>query len=293
MLPKFQKIEANINHSFYVEHMKFHHFTNPLQFHPDIEILLVIKGTGTRFVGDSVEHFGPGDLVMIGQNVPHVWYSDEEDAKENGNLDTEIIFVLFKKEIFGEHFWSLPESQSILRLINRSQRGIKVTGKSFEEISLLMKSICKAVGLNRITILLSILEIIALGKEYHFLTSPIVNHTINESDSNRLNKVYKYVSNNYQNEITLENVASIANLSTQAFCRYFKKRANKTFVKFLNEIRIAHARRLLIEEDLPISNICYTCGYSNVSYFIKQFKKIAGMTPLSYKKKYADYIYLN
>lgn len=82
MLPKFQKIEANINHSFYVEHMKFHHFPNPLQFHPDIEILLVIKGTGTRFVGDSVEHFGPGDLVMIGQNVPHVWYSDEKKQNQ-------------------------------------------------------------------------------------------------------------------------------------------------------------------------------------------------------------------
>ena len=292
MLPVFQKIEANINHSFYVEHMKFQHFPNPLQFHPDIEILLVIKGTGTRFVGDSVDHFGPGDLVMIGKNVPHVWSSDEKNVKENSNHNSEIIFILFKTEIFGEQFWDLPESQSIHKLIKLSQRGLKITGKSLEKIGLLMKSISKSTGLNRITLLLSILEIIASRKEYQFLASPIIQHTINESDSNRLSKVYWYVNNNYHNDITLENVATIANLSTPAFCRYFKKRANKTFIKFLNEIRIAHARRLLIQEDLPVKSICYTCGYSNVSYFIKQFKKIAGTTPLSYKKKYADDIYL-
>lgn len=290
MLPIFQKIEANINHSFYVEHMKFQHFPNPLQFHPDIEILFVIRGTGTRFVGDSVAHFGPGDLIMIGQNVPHVWYSDEKETKENSDLDTEIIFVLFKKEIFGDQFWDLPESQSILRLIKLSQRGIKVTGKSREMISQLMKSISDAVGLNRITLLLSILEIIASRKEYQFLASPIAQYTINESDSNRLSKVYKYVNNNYYNEITLENIAKIANLSTPAFCRYFKKRANKTFIKFLNEIRVANACRLLMVEDLPVASICYTCGYSNVSYFIKQFKKITGFTPLNYKKKYDNFI---
>jgi AraC-like DNA-binding protein len=292
MLPVFQKIEANINHSFYVEHLKFHHFPNPLQFHPEIEIMLVIKGTGTRFVGDSVEHFGPGDLVMIGQNVPHVWYSDDKYASVSKNHNSEIIFILFKREIFGEQFWELPESQSVLKLIKLSQRGIKVTGKSLEKITLLMKSISNSGGLKRLTLLLSILETMATGKEYQILASPIVQYSINETDSNRLNNVFKYVNNNYHNEITVENVARIANLSTPAFCRYFKKRANKTFIKFLNEIRISHACRLLVEEELPVANICYTCGYSNVSYFIKQFKKITGLTPLSYRKEYADQIYL-
>lgn len=201
--------------------------------------------------------------------------------------------MLFKKEIFGDQFWSLPESQRILRLINRAQRGIRVTGKSRDEISPLMKLISNSSGLKRITLLLSILEIIDLGKDYHFLTGPIVQHKINESDSNRLNKVYKYVNNNYHNEVTLEKVAEIANLSTPAFCRYFKKRANKTFIRFLNEIRIAHARRLLIDEELSVASICYTCGYSNVSYFIKQFKNITGFTPLNYKKKYGEFILLN
>ena len=288
MLPVFQKIEANINHSFYVEHMKLQYFPNPLQFHPDIEILYVIHGTGTRFVGDSIDRFGPGDLVMIGQNVPHVWYSDEKYTRENSNLFSEIIFILFKTEIFGEQFWQLPESKSITKLIQLSQRGIKLTGKTLGDISSLMRTISSSVGFNRITLLLSILEKIAAQKEYVFLASPIVQNTINESDSDRLNKVYKYVINNFHQEITLRHASSIANLSTPAFCRYFKKRANKTFIQFLNEIRISHACRVLAEEDLPVARICYACGYTNVSYFIRQFKGITGFTPLSYRKKYGD-----
>ena len=121
MQPVFQKIEANINFSFYVEQVKFPYFSNPLQFHPEIEILLVIDGRGTLFVGDSISSFGPGDLVMIGQNVPHVWFSNEKYTFENNNRNSEIIFILFKMEIFGEQFWHLPESKSIHKFITPTE----------------------------------------------------------------------------------------------------------------------------------------------------------------------------
>ena len=168
MQPVFQKIEANINHSFYVEQVKFPYFPNPLQFHPEIEFLYVIHGSGTRFVGDSVDRFGPGELVMIGQNVPHLWYSDEKFRQGNSNHFTEVIFILFKTEIFGDQFWRLPESKGILKLIQLSNRGIRLTGKTRNEISALMKAISVSVGFNRITLLLSMLEIIASQKDYQF-----------------------------------------------------------------------------------------------------------------------------
>jgi AraC-like DNA-binding protein len=287
MHPVFQKIEANINQSYYAEHQKFKYFPNPLQFHPEIELLYIVNGSGTRFVGDSVTRFDSGDLVMIGPNVPHLWYSDERFREGNSNLITEVIYILFKTDIFGEQFWNLPESKSIFKLIQLSQRGIRVTGKARNEVALLMKTICSSTGFRRITLLLAILEIIVSQKEYQVLASPIVQNSINESDSERLNKVYKYIINNSQQPITLEDVASIASLSASSFCRYFKKRTNKTFIQLLNEIRISHACRLLIEEDFPVTRICFNCGYENVSYFIKQFKGITGLTPLSYKKKYA------
>jgi len=287
MHPVFQKIEANINLSYYAEHQKFKYFPNPLAFHPEIEILYIVHGSGTRFIGDSVDRFGHGDLVMIGQNVPHLWYSDEKYRQENNNLITEVIYILFKTEIFGEQFWNMPESKSILKLIQLSQRGIKVNGKTRNEIFPLMRAITGSAGFNRITLLLSILEILASQKDFQILASPIVQNTINESDSERLNRVYKYLINNFQQKITLEQVSSIASLSSSSFCRYFKRRTNKTFIQLLNEIRISHACRLLAEEDLSVERICFICGYDNVSYFIRQFKVITGLTPLTYKKQYS------
>jgi AraC-like DNA-binding protein len=149
-----------------------------------------------------------------------------------------------------------------------------------------MKSISEASGFNRITILLSILEIIASKNEFQLLTGPVVREIINNNDSDRLNKVYKYTVNNYHQELTLETVAAIANLSVSAFCRYFKKRTNKTFIQFLNEIRITHACHFLTEEELTVTSVCYNCGYTSVSYFIKKFKEIIGQTPLTYQKRF-------
>lgn len=284
MLPVFQKIEANINHSFFVDHMKFKYFPNPLQFHPEIEILLVLQGYGTRIIGDSIKHFEAGELVIIGENVPHVWVSDKKFALDNTNLVTEIIFVLFKKDIFGDQFWKLPESKNILEIIQLSQRGLKLKGDTKLKVTSIMKSISKSSGFKRIALLMSLLEIISSKREFQLLTSPSVHETINKNDSKRLNNVYQYTINNFSQELTLENAASIANLSVPAFCRYFKKRTNKTYVSFLNEIRIAQACRFLSNEDLSITSICYNCGYTSVSYFIKKFKEITGFTPLNYKK---------
>jgi AraC-like DNA-binding protein len=284
MLPNLEKIEANINHSFHINHIRVDYFPSMRHFHPEVEILLVVEGTGTRYVGDSVEFFAPGDLVMIGPNVSHEWCSD----KSSGTAISEAIYILFNTEIMGSEFWNLPESKIILKIIQQSERGIKLTGKTRDDVAFLMKRIDTSFGFNRITLLMTILEMIAFNGEYQYLASPVVQNTINDRDSERLNKVYKYVIDNCQQEINLERASSIANLSKPAFCRYFKKRANKTFVRFLNEIRVGQACRLLVNENQSIAEISYTCGYNNISYFIRQFRAITGFTPLGYRKKFAD-----
>lgn len=284
MLPNFEKVESNINHSFHINHLKVDYFPSMRHYHPEVEILLVVEGTGTRYVGNSVEPFIPGDLVMIGANVPHEWCSD----KNMGTSQSEAIYILFNMEILGKDFWNLPESKIILKIIQQSKRGIKLTGKTRSEVALLMKSIDTSYGFNRIILLLTILELIAFNNEHYYLASPIIQNLIDNSDKERLNKVYKYVIDNLQQDISLDKASSIANLSTAAFCRYFKKRANKTFMQFLNEIRIGQACRLLINENHSVAETGYECGYSNISYFIRQFKKITGFTPLGYRKKFAD-----
>jgi AraC-like DNA-binding protein len=282
MLPNIEKVEASINHSFQINHMKIDRFPSLRHFHSEVEILLVLQGTGTRFVGDSVERYVPGDLVMIGPNVSHEWCSDKNTGP------SEAIYILFNTEMLGNEFWNLPESKIILKIIRQSGRGIKLTGKTRDEVDSQMRNIEASYGFSRIIFLLSILEMIAFNGEYQYLASPVIENTINERDTVRLNKVYKYVIDNIQHEINLSKAASIANLSTAAFCRYFRKRTNKTFIQFLNEIRIGQACRLLVNENFPIADICYSCGYNNHSYFIRQFRTITGFTPLAYRKKFAD-----
>jgi len=284
MLPNLEKVDANINHSFQVNHMKVDYFPSLRHFHPEVEILLVVQGTGTRYVGDSVEPFASGDLVMIGPNVSHEWFSD----KKSDAGTPEAIYILFNPDILGSDFWNLPESKIILKIIQQSERGIKLTGKTRDDVAALMKRIDTSYGFTRITLLMTILEMIAFNGEYQYLATPVVQNTINERDSERLNKVYKYVLDNCYQEISLESASSIANLSKPAFCRYFKKRANKTFVRFLNEIRVGQACRLLVNENQSVADICYTCGYNNISYFIRQFRTITGFTPLGYRKKFAE-----
>jgi len=281
MLPNLEKVEANINHSFHINHLRIKYFQSLLHFHPEVEILMVVHGNGTRYVGDSVERYVPGDLVMIGPNVPHEWCSDR-----NSNDMSEAIYIMFNIEILGNEFWNLPESKIILKIIQQSKRGIKLKGKTRDEVSRLMNTIDTSYGFRRIILLLTILETIAFSDEYQYLATPMLENTVNDRDSARLNKVYKFVMNNIQRDFSLDTVASIANLSKPAFCRYFKKRVNKTFMQFLNEIRVGQACRRLVNENCSIAEICYTCGFNNISYFIRQFKKITGFTPLSYRKKF-------
>ena len=287
MLPVLEKVEANANHSFHVNHMKVDYFPSPLHFHPEVEILLVLRGTGTRFIGDSVKRFTPGDLIMIGSNTPHVWYSDR-NLNDGTEPRSEAIYIMFNPNIFGDKFWGLPESNSITRTIEYARRGIKLQGENKNKAAKLMKEISQISGFDRIKLLMEILGIFASSDGSDFISSPVFQNTINKDDSERLNKIYEYSMQNADRKIPLEEIASVANLSVQAFCRYFKNRTNKTFIQFLNEIRVGNACRLLVKKDLPVADISFICGYNNISYFIKQFKINTGYTPLDYRKQYFE-----
>ena len=284
MLPNLEMVEANINHSFHINHLKVSHFPSVRHFHPEVEILLVVKGTGTRYLGDSVERFSPGDLVMIGPNVPHEWLSDKQDQEEG----SEAIYILFNPEVLGKQFWNLPESKIIYKIIRQSERGIKLTGRTRNEVEELMNMLEDSYGFTRIILLMSILEKIAFNGDFQYLASPVIINEVNERDNQRLNKIYRYVLENLHHDISLDKAASIASLSTAAFCRYFKRRTNKTFISFLNELRVGQACRYLINENNSVEEICFLCGYNNISYFIRQFRKVTGLTPLNYRRKFAD-----
>lgn len=270
------------------ELMKVHepHFYPSWHFHPEYEIMLVQKGAGMRFVGDSIERFQEGDLVFYGANIPHLYRSDTEYYEKESDLLSQAIVVYFRENFLGQSFWNLSEAAPIKKLLSLSKRGIKFKGKVKTKLKNKIQNLDdRKEGIEKIIDLLSILKTMAEIQEYELLSSRSFTKHIGEKDYERINKVYQFILDNYADDPSLEEVSEIAHLSPTAFCRYFKKRTNKTYSQFLNEIKIGNACKLLIEKELSISQICFESGYNTFTHFNNQFKKITGLTPSEYQLK--------
>lgn len=256
-------------------------------FHPECEIMLVLEGTGIRFVGDSIERFQPGDLVFLGSEIPHFYRSDEEYYQKDTNLISQAIVLYFQGDFLGEAFWNLNNITFLKKLMTNSKRGIRFRGKARDEIIKNMKDLDNQVDdLSKVINLLTVLKTMSSAKEYDLLSSVGFTQSADENDYERINEVYQFIIKNYKDNPTLEQVATIANMSITAFCRYFKSHTNKTYTEFLNEIKIGNACKLLIDNKLTISSICFEIGFNNFTHFNKQFKKIMCLTPREYQQKY-------
>jgi len=283
MKPIIEKVPSG-NYSFNIKREVEPFFKFPWHQHPEIEIILVEKGFGTRFVGDHIESFKEGDLVMIGTNLPHRWKSDIIFHQQK--METEIIVIHFAEDVFGDNFFNLPEMHLIKKLINLSRQGIKVSSSANAAINEKIRELFNKDTMNKIAGLINILDYIARSDEYELLASSGFIVSINSCDSLRLNKVIEHVMNNFSDDISFGMVAGIANMSESAFSRYFKKHTGKTFSRYLNEIRIGYACKLLLVNKLNMTQISGQCGYNNISYFNKQFKNIIKKTPKEYLQSF-------
>jgi AraC-like DNA-binding protein len=262
------------------------YFSTPFHFHPECELVYILEGTGKRIVGDNVAPFSAGEIIFLGPNVPHVWYSDKSYYARNSPLTSRAIVLYFNKDIFGQNFYELNETQVLKKLFHKAERGLQVTGDASIRLGKLMEQMTKKKNLDRITTLLQILQLLASTRDFQQLASIGYQHSYASKDNHKIDEVFRYVSQHFARQITLEEIASFCNLTPQSFCRFFKKRTQKTFIDFVNEVRISHATKLMAEkEDLSISEIAYGCGFNNISYFIKAFKSNTGVTPKQYRNK--------
>lgn len=262
------------------------HFIVPWHYHPAIEIMYITRGIGTRFVGDCIEQYEEGDVCMIGPNLPHEWRNDDAYFDKESGLRATCICLFFKREIFDPNFIRLPEMNNIRDLIERSRRGLKFTGNSKLEITRFIRSSVNDVGVRKVTNLLTLLELMATSTEYELLASVGFTNSVNSEDFERFNKVYKFLVKNFATSIRLEEVSTLVGLTPTAFCRYFKERTKKTFVEYLNEMRIGYSKKLLLENKMKISTISGEVGFPNLSNFISQFKKVTGMSPSQFQKQF-------
>ena len=280
------KIPKTSETSFNVQIDEVPHFYDRLHLHPELQITLIQRSHGTLFVGDSISTFREGDLFIIGPNLPHalkndaIFYHDEKLAAKS-------ISIFFSKKSFGNTFFELPELSKINAFLNKAERGVKVLGEN-QRIKEKVLKINTLKGFDRLLLLFSILQDLANHKHMDSLSRISFSANSNELQSEKISRVFQFVMDNYHRPIKLEEAAAITNLSVSAFCRYFKLRTRITFSRFLNEIRISTACKLLIESDYSVSEICYQVGFNNISNFNRQFKKITGFTPSKYLSKHRN-----
>jgi AraC-like DNA-binding protein len=287
MKTALQKSPISENYAFEVKHLVAPYFDPNWHFHPEYQLFLVLKGTGTRFIGDHVSHFREGDLVFTGPNLPHLWQSDHEYFMDNPEFITEGIVVYFPKNFLGKDFLQKNELYKVRQLLEASQRGMEIYGKTHQQISEQMHRIVNATDFDRILILLDILNIMANSTEHKLLATEGYSNSMKEAETDRMNRVYAYIIKNFREKITLDDVAAIANMSPSSFSRYFKVHANKTFSDFVTEIRVGYSCKMLTSQKINVAQICYDSGFSTLSNFNRQFKAVMQYSPLEYRKKYA------
>lgn len=261
----------------------FPHFTFPWHFHSEFEIVYILKSTGKRFVADSVEPFGEGDLTLLGSNLPHFWKNEISEDKES---HVNAIVVQFHKDFFKEEINSYSEFHAIRELLKRASRGISFEPASAEKAGKMLKRLLKLKGLERMLYFINILETLAHIDHYRLLASQGYQAGDIKELNTRLDKVMHFINTNYQRKISQEEIASRIGMTTSAFCRYFKEKTGKGFIFFVNEMRIGYACKLLMENHLSISQVCYECGFNNLSNFNRIFKSITGSTPGDYQKQF-------
>lgn len=247
--------------------------------HPEMELVYVNGGNGKRHIGNQLSYYNGGDLILIGANLPHYGFTD----RLTGNKSETIIQM--KEDFLGENFFAIPEMASVRKLFEMAKMGIAFHGKTKRKIGGKIEKLLNYDPYTRLLKLLAIFKDLSESKDYTLLNAQGFAMEIGPQDSDRINKVYHYVRDNFQQPITLEEISDQVSMTIPAFCRYFKKISGKTFTKFVNEYRLVHSLKLLSETATNITDISFESGFNNFSHFNKQFKAFTGKSPSKYREE--------
>lgn len=286
MTPILEKITPSSECSFAIKEEILPHIKIGWHFHPEYELTLFTESEGRRFTGDHSAAFGPGDLLLLGPHLPHYMRNDEIYYEGRPDLRIRAIVVHFTYDFVGEGFFGIMEMAPVKKLLQQSLQGIHIFGNTQRQVAEKMELLLVLRGYERLSCLLDILQLIATSSEVKVLASMGYENTFSQNDAERINDVFEYILTHFKTDISLADVASQIHMSTSAFCKFFKSRTGKTFTSVLNEIRIGHACKLFIEEDMNVSQVCYTCGYNSLSYFNRKFKQATTFSPLDYRKRF-------
>lgn len=273
--------------SFSINHNVYPNFLRVWHYHPEIELVVILKSTGTRFIGDSIEKFQEGEVVLIGKNVPHMWLNDEIYFQPDSTLEAEAYAIHFTRDFLGKEFFNIPEMKQISELLDRANRGVKFNGLNDDQIGRIMQLIdCDFT--TRIYKVIEVLHDLSKHGDYELLASTSFLSSFQKTGNSRMDKIYAYVFENFNSGISASDVARMSGMNKSAFSRFFKKAHRKSFTRYLNEIKVGYACKLLLENKESITAIAYLSGFNNISNFNRQFKVISGMSPSDYLKHHVS-----
>lgn len=260
-------------------------FYDKLHQHPQLQLTVIVEGRGQFLSGDYVGRFSAGDVFFLGAHVPHVFRSDPEYFEQNTSYNSVGNTVFFDFAALERAIGELDELMPLQKFHHYAGLCFQVLGLTQERITALMGDFGESEGLYRFQLAIQFLTMLEkAGDELKQLNHAGLIQRLSEKDGNRMNRVMQYLLLHRFEKISLEETAAVANLSKEAFCRFFKLRTRKTFTQYLVQLRINEAQKLLQETDLGISEIAFRVGFENLSYFNRSFKNIAGMTPRDFKQ---------
>jgi AraC-like DNA-binding protein len=257
-------------------------------YHSEIELLIIKRSSGTCLIGDYVGPFKSGDTYLFGSNLPHTFRHERKHLQRTDEKIGESIVVLFQQEVWGSYFLNLPEIKCILKLLENANVGLRIKGETRKKVARMAEEMLTESPSKRLIHLLLILELIATTREYDTISSHGFFHKVNNLDKSRINKIFEFTFNNFHRKILVDDAAALIAMGKHSFCRYFKSKTKKTYLDFLIEVRIGHACRLLVEQDMNVAEIGYACGYNNISHFYHQFKTVTNKQPLEYRAHYLN-----
>ncbi|WP_298365648.1 AraC family transcriptional regulator [uncultured Lutibacter sp.] len=280
MKAQLKQVTTSPNNSFKVKLFEEKEFKAEWHFHPQYELTFMIQSSGIRYVGDSMQQFNRGDLVLVGKNVPHSWKTI--DAK---NKPVKCVIIQWDDSLLL-NWLDKPEFTSIKKLLSKSSYGISFDVETALSLENSFSAIYEQSPFERILTFLNILNVLATSASIELLAGPSFGKDLSLKESTRVNVINSYIKDNFQNEPSLTELSNKLSLSKEAFCRFFKKTFDKTYSSYVNEYKITIASKMLIETDLSVSQVGYASGFNNLSFFYRQFKKYKQKSPNAYRQLY-------
>jgi AraC-like DNA-binding protein len=279
--PTFKKIEPDFGSSFLI-----HHYEESVKdrfqfwhFHPEIELVYVNHGGGKRHIGNHISYFKNSQLILIGSNLPHMGFTNRLTINGSETI------VQMKPNFLGDEFLNLPETNAIQKLFEKAKKGIVFHPQVKKEVGPKITNLINLKGIKRLVTFIEILNELATTENYNLLNAQDFAMEVYQQDNDRVDKIFKFITNNFTTNISLADIAKEINMTPPSFCRYIKKVTGKTFTVLVNEYRIVHASKLLAEKPTSITDICFDSGFNNFSHFNKIFKKNTGWSPSDYRKE--------